>query len=137
LAKRCGELTSPASRTDPALVAAASEVRAAIASAATNSAGWATPAQLASRVDLPTTVKTLHLSMVASIDIAYVVRDTAADHPGLTAPARIIGMRTQGEAVADPRPGGRPTHAQLDKTNYISGFRGSHGGFEQHPSIDG
>jgi hypothetical protein len=98
LAKRWGELTSPASRTDPALVAAASEVRAAIASAATNPAGWATPDQLASRVDLPTTVKTLHLSMVASIDIAYVVRDTAADHPGLTAPARIIGMRAQGEA---------------------------------------
>jgi hypothetical protein len=98
LAKRWGELTSPASRTDPALVAAASEVRAAIASAATNQTGWATPDQLASRVDLPTTVKTLHLSMVASIDTAYVVRDTAADHPGLTAPARIIGMRAQGEA---------------------------------------
>jgi hypothetical protein len=36
--------------------------------------------------------------MVASVDIAYVVRDTAADHPGLTAPARIIGVRAQGEA---------------------------------------
>ena len=36
--------------------------------------------------------------MVASIDIAYVVRDTAADHLGLTGPARIIGMRSQGEA---------------------------------------
>ena len=97
-AKRWGELTSPASRTDPALVAAASEVRAAIAAAATNPTGWATPDQLASRLDLPDTVKTLHLSMVASVDIAYVVRDTAADHPGLTAPARIIGMRAQGEA---------------------------------------
>ena len=97
-AKRWGELTNPASRTDPALVGAASEVRAAIAAAATNPTGWATPDQLASRVDLPNTVKTLHLSMVASIDIAYVVRDTAADHPGLTAPARIIGMRAQGEA---------------------------------------
>jgi hypothetical protein len=97
-AKRWGELTNPASRTDPTLVAAASEVRAAIAAAATNPTGWATPDQLASRVDLPKTVKTLYLSMVASIDIAYVVRDTAADHPGLTAPARIIGMRSQGEA---------------------------------------
>jgi hypothetical protein len=97
-AKRWGELTSPASRTDPALVAAASEVRAAIATAATNPTGWATAEQLASRVDLPDAVKTLHLSMVASVDIAYVVRDTAADHPGLTAPARIIGMRSQGEA---------------------------------------
>jgi hypothetical protein len=97
-AKRWGELTNPTSRTDPALVGAASEVRAAIAAAATNPTGWATPDQLASRVDLPKTVKTLHLSMVASIDIAYVVRDTAADHPGLTAPARIIAMRAQGEA---------------------------------------
>jgi hypothetical protein len=97
-AKRWGELTNAASRTDPALVAAASEVRAAIAAAATNPTGWATPDQLASRLDLPKTVKTLYLSMVAAVDIAYVVRDTAADHPGLTAPARIIGMRAQGEA---------------------------------------
>jgi hypothetical protein len=97
-AKRWGELTNPASRTDIALLAAASEVRAAIAAAATNPTGWATPEQLASRLDLPKTVKTLHLSMVASVDIAYVVRDTAADHPGLAAPARIIGMRAQGEA---------------------------------------
>jgi hypothetical protein len=97
-AKRWAELTNPASRTDPVLVGAASEVRAAIAAAATNPTGWATPEQLASRLDLPRTVKTLHLSMVASVDLAYVVRDTAADHPGLTAPARIIGIRAQGEA---------------------------------------
>src|SRR5215203_2938074 len=97
-AKRWGELTSPASRTNPALVGAASEVRAAIAATATNRAGWATPDQLASRLDLPNIAKTLHLSMVASVEIAYVVRDTAADQPGLTAPARIIGMRSQGEA---------------------------------------
>jgi hypothetical protein len=97
-AKRWGELTNPASRTDPALVAAASEIRAAIAAAATNPTGWATAEQIASRLDLPDAVKTLHLSMVVSVDIAYVVRDTAAEHPGLTAPARIIGMRAQGEA---------------------------------------
>jgi hypothetical protein len=95
-AKRWGELTNPASRTGPALVGAASEVRAAIAAAATNPTGWATAEQLASRVDLPAIVKTLHLSIVAAL--AYVVRDTAADHRGLTAPARIIGMRAQGEA---------------------------------------
>jgi hypothetical protein len=97
-AKRWGELTTPASRTDPTLVAAASEVRAAIAAAATNPTGWATPYQLTSRLDLPKAVKTLHLSIVAALDVAYVVRDTAADHPGLTAPARIIGMRAQGES---------------------------------------
>ena len=98
LAKRWGELTSPASRTDPALVAAASEVRAAIAATATNQTGWAASDELASRVDLTNTVKTLHLSIVASVDIAHVARDTAADHTGFTAPARIIGMRAQGEA---------------------------------------
>jgi hypothetical protein len=97
-AKRWGELTNPASRTNIALVGAAGEVRAAIAATATNPTGWATADQLASRVALPEMVKILHLSMVASIEIAYVVRDTAADHPGLTAPARIIGMRAQGEA---------------------------------------
>jgi hypothetical protein len=94
-AKRWGELTNPASRTDPALVGAASELRAAIAATATNQGGWATADQLATRVDLPAAVRSLQLSMVASIDIAYVVRDTAADHPGLTGPARIIGMRSQ------------------------------------------
>jgi hypothetical protein len=98
LAKRWGELTSPASRIDPALVAAASEVRAAIAATATTQNGWAAPNQLASRVDLVKAVKTFHLSMIASVDIAHVARDTAADHPGLTATARIIGMRAQGEA---------------------------------------
>ena len=98
MAKRWGELTSPASRTDPRLVAAASEVRAAIAATATNRNGWATPEQLASRIDLANAVKTLHLSIVASVDIAHVARDAAADHPGLTAPARIIGMRAQEEA---------------------------------------
>jgi hypothetical protein len=97
-AKRWGELTNPASRTDPALIGAASELRSAIAATASNQGGWATPDQLAIRVNLPAAVRSLHLSVVASIDIAYVVRDTAADHPGLTAPARIIGMRSQGEA---------------------------------------
>jgi hypothetical protein len=97
-AKRWGELTNPASRTDPSLVGAASEVRAAIVAAATNPTGWATPDQLASRLDLPKTVNTFHLSIVAALEIAHAVRDTAADHPGLTAPARIIGMRAQGEA---------------------------------------
>ncbi len=82
LAKRCGELTSPASRTDPALIAAASEVRAAIAATATNQTGWATPDQLASRVNLTNTVKTLHLSIVASVGMP-----TSREIPRPTSPA--------------------------------------------------
>jgi hypothetical protein len=41
---------------------------------------------------------TLHRSMVAAVELAYVTREIAADHPGLAAPARVIALRTQGEA---------------------------------------
>jgi hypothetical protein len=39
--------------------------------------------------------------MVASVELAYVVRDAAADHPGLIALARIIGMRSQGSETGN------------------------------------
>ena len=80
LAKRWGELTSPDSRPDPALTRAASEVRAAIAATASTPTGWATPDQIASRVDLKRTLKSLHLSMVGAVDIAHVAREVAATH---------------------------------------------------------
>jgi hypothetical protein len=97
-ARRWAELTTPASRTDPALVEAAGQLRAAIAAAVGNQTGWATPDQIAGRIDLPATVMTLHRSLVAEVELAYVTREIAADHPGLAAPARIIAMRAQGEA---------------------------------------
>jgi hypothetical protein len=97
-ARRWAELTTPASRTDPALVEAASELRAAIAAAVANQTGWASPDQIAGRIDLPATAMTLHRSMVAAVELANVTREIAADHPGLAAPARVIAMRTQGEA---------------------------------------
>jgi hypothetical protein len=97
-ARRWAELTTPASRTDPALVQAASELRAAIRAAVGTQTGWATPEQIAGRIDLPATIMTLQRSMVASVELANVTREIAADHPRLAAPARIIAMRTQGEA---------------------------------------
>jgi hypothetical protein len=99
-ARRWPELTTPASRTDPALIEAASQLRAAIRAAVANQTGWATPDQIAGRIDLPATVMTLHRSMVAAVELAYVTREIAADHPGLAAPARVIAMRAQGEAEA-------------------------------------
>jgi hypothetical protein len=96
-ARRWAELTTPASRTDPALLQAASELRAAIAAAVANQTGWASPDQIAARIDLPATAMTLHGSMVAGVELANVTRETAADHPGLAAPARMIAMRAQGE----------------------------------------
>jgi hypothetical protein len=98
LAKRWGELTSPDSRPDPALTRAAGEVRAAIAATASTPTGWATPRQIANRVDLKRTLKSLHLSMVGAVDIAHVAREVAATHPTLIGPARVIAMGAQGEA---------------------------------------
>src|SRR5215217_5231907 len=97
-ARRWAELTTPASRTDPALVEAASQLRAAIRAAVANQTGWATPDEIAGRIDLPTTAMTLHRSLLAGVELAYVTREIAADHPGLAAPARVIAMRVQGEA---------------------------------------
>jgi hypothetical protein len=97
-ARRWAELTTPASRTDLALVEAAGQLRAAIRAAVATKTGWATPEQIAGRIDLPATFMTLHRSMVSAVELAYVTRDVAADHPGLAAPAWIIAMRAQGEA---------------------------------------
>jgi hypothetical protein len=97
-ARRWAEFTTAASRTDPALVDAASQLRAAVGAAVANQTGWATPDEIAGRIDLPATVMTLQRSMVAGVDVAYVIRDIAADHPGLAASARVIAMRAQGEA---------------------------------------
>jgi len=97
-ARRWAELTTPASRTDPALIEAAGQLRVAIRSAVANQTSWATPDEIAGRIDLPATVMTLHRSLVDSVELAYITREIAADHPGLAAPARIIAMRAQGEA---------------------------------------
>jgi hypothetical protein len=74
-AGRWAELTKPASRTDPALVEAASQLRAAIRAAVANQTGWATPNQITGRIDLPATVRrsvikrlTLERLLVTSLD---------------------------------------------------------------------
>lgn len=96
-AKRWGELASPWARTDSGLVRAAAEVRAAVSVATHARTGWATPNELAGRVDLTQTVQTLQLTASAALDLAYLVRDAAAAGDHLTAPARTIGMRAQSE----------------------------------------
>jgi hypothetical protein len=58
----------------------------------------ATPDEIAGRVDLTRTMNTLHLNMVATLDVAYLTRAIAATSPTLTARARQIAMRAQGEA---------------------------------------
>jgi hypothetical protein len=71
-ARRWAELTTAASRTDPALVEAAGQLRTAIRAAVANQTGWATPEQIAGRIDLPATALTLHRSLVAGVELAHV-----------------------------------------------------------------
>jgi hypothetical protein len=97
-AKRWGELASPESRPDPVLAGAASEVRAVRRATSCNATGWATPDQIASRVDPRRALNSLQLGMVGAVDIAYIAREVAATGSTLTAPARVIAMRAQGEA---------------------------------------
>ncbi|HEX8510537.1 MAG TPA: hypothetical protein VF635_13710, partial [Propionibacteriaceae bacterium] len=98
-ATRWSEFSTPATRPDPALVHAGSEVRAAVACTTTGT-GWATPDQLASRLDLGQTLTMLRLSVVAAVDIAHLTREVAATGQGLSAPARVAVMRAQGDAEA-------------------------------------
>src|SRR5215212_8008867 len=86
VARRWAELTSPESRVDPLLVRAASQVRATVAASAANPTGWATPDDIAGRVDLTRAMNALHLNVVSSLDVAYLTRDIAATSPTLTAP---------------------------------------------------
>ena len=100
VARGWSELARPAGLPDPALVRAASDVRAAVAATAHTATGWATPDQLAARLDLAKAAQTLKLSMVASVDISYLTRELAAVGHGLRAPARVSDVHTQVKAVA-------------------------------------
>jgi hypothetical protein len=103
-ARRWAELTTPASRTDPALVEAAVQLRAAIRAAVAAETGWATPEQIAERIDLPATAMTLHRSLVDSVELAHFARESAADHPGLAAPARFSLSHSDCNGAQRPAP---------------------------------
>ena len=96
-ANRWSELINPAGRTDPKLLGAAGEVRAALAAAAHNQTGWATHDVIASRIHLATAVGQLQLATTAAVDAAHLTRDIALAEPALTAPARTIAMRAQAD----------------------------------------
>jgi hypothetical protein len=100
-ARRWTDLTTSASSAAPALIAVASQLRAAICAAVANPTGWATPDQDAARIDLPATAMTLYRSLVVSVGLANVTREIASDHPGLAAADGVIATRAQGEAEVE------------------------------------
>ena len=97
-ARRWAELTTPAAAPTRRWLRRPASFGPPSRAAVANQTGWATPDQIAARIDLPATAMTLHRSMVAGVELANVTREIAADHPGLAAPARVIAMRAQGEA---------------------------------------
>jgi hypothetical protein len=126
-ANRWSELTAPGSRPDPALVHAASEIRAAIAATAHTHTGWASPDQLAARVDLGKTVETLRLGMASAVDLAHLIREVAAVGQSVTAPARALAPRVRAEAEAAHDQGVTPhegrtwvTPAQMASNQWVS-----------------
>ena len=96
-ARRWSELATVYATPDPLLIDAARAVRATLTAVAATPTGWAPPDQIAARVDLPTTLTTLRLSMIAATGLAHAIRTTAAHDPGLTAPARTINVRARAE----------------------------------------
>jgi hypothetical protein len=77
---------------DPALIRAAGDVRTAIAAAAVTATGWAAAGQLADSGDLARTVNTLRLGVVASVDVAHVMRAVAVWSSAST-PDRAINQK--------------------------------------------
>ena len=95
------ELIDPAARTDPKLLGAASEARAALAAAAHDQLGWAAAEVIAARVNVPTAVEHSSLAMAAAVDMAHLTRDIALTEATLTGPARAIAMRAQSGVERD------------------------------------
>jgi len=100
-AHRWSELITPAARTHPPLLGAASQLRAALAATVQGEHGWAPADTVTSRVDLPAALDALNLAIAGGTEIGHVIRGIATSEPTLTAPARIIGMRTQAEVERD------------------------------------
>jgi hypothetical protein len=104
VATRWAEMTSPADRTDPDLVHAAGELRAAVREVAHDKTTWARPQVMAGRVDLGEVAQHLQQALSAAVDVAAVIRDVAAHDPNLTGPARAMSHRAKAEIdqAADP-----------------------------------
>jgi hypothetical protein len=97
VASRWAEMTSPASRTDLALVHAAGEVRAAVREVAHDKTTWARPEVMAGRVELGEAARHLQQALSTAVDLACVTRDIAAQDANLTGPARAMSHRANAD----------------------------------------
>lgn len=107
VAELVGNYVSVDLRTDPLLVRAAAETRAAVRDVACAPIGVKRPDDLPDLDRLRGTVQTLQQSLASSIDVAHLVSDLANDPAGLTIASRRPGTLV-GEAalLVQPRVGG-------------------------------
>ena len=97
VATRWAEMTSPADRTDPDLVHAAGELRAAVREIAHDKTTWARPQVMAARVDLVEAAQHFQQALSAAVDVAAVIREVAAEDLTLTGPGRAMSRRANAE----------------------------------------
>ena len=97
VARRCAEMTSPASRTDLDLVHAAGELRAAVREVAHDKTTWAGPDVRAGRVDLGEAAQHFQQALSTAVDVACVIGDIAAQDTNLTGPARAMSHRANAD----------------------------------------
>ncbi|MGN6415446.1 hypothetical protein [Flexivirga sp.] len=100
-ANRWGRLRSRGERADPALVHAASEVRAAVHEIAFDRTHWTAPEVLAGRIDLAQATVTVQQAMIAAAELAVVHRDIAEQEPDLTGSARTIAAWSREAGIDD------------------------------------
>lgn len=115
-ANQWSRVRSPNGHTDHLLLRAASDLRSAVAATAYTPNGWASPSHLAEHLDLAETVKILQLGMVASVDVAYVMREVAAIGHGATVPPQAMTTDAQGQPVRATDLGYTRPHAGLGAT---------------------
>ena len=111
-ASRWAEMTTPADRTDPALVAAANELRAAIHEVTHDKTTPAHPDVIAGRVDLGEAGQHLQQALSAAVDVACVTREIATTNQNLTGPAAAMSHRANTDLQALEDLAARGGHAK-------------------------
>ena len=124
LAELTGHFVGPDAHTDPLLVRAAAQTRAAVRDAACGPLGFKQPQQLPDPDNLLRTVQSLQQSLASSIDIAYLLSDVTGDPTRLTitTPVR-AGMIGASQSAAAPRDGTGQPHAPSSSRGRLTAVR--------------
>lgn len=124
LADVTGHFVGPDARTDPLLVRAAAQIRAAVRDVACGPLGFKQPQQLPDPGNLLRTVQSLQQSLASSIDVAYLLSDVTGDPARLTTTTRGSAGRAEApqSAARPPAEAGQP-HATSSSRGRLTPVR--------------